>query len=170
MFIPVKMKLKSFYVDIWKIETQYPWVSILALHWHCQKQLRPMEKHPYLFPIDAGRSSSYWLVFNVVHLISLSTLWFMTANRESVKPAFWWVGNRLEYLDSFHVHSQPVLLDIKKISENSPDLLQTQSEIQGDDSSHIEGTCHEYIIEAYTSNLRGKSRSCVNKNMHTDPK
>lgn len=83
-----KWNLKSFYVDIWKIETQYPWVSILALHWHCQKQLRPMEKHPYLFPIDAGRSSSYWLVFNVVHLISLSTLWFMTANRESVKPAF----------------------------------------------------------------------------------
>ena len=27
MFIPVKMKLKSFYVDIWKIETQYPWVK-----------------------------------------------------------------------------------------------------------------------------------------------
>ena len=142
----------------------------ISLGLYCQKQLRPMEKHPYLFPIDAGRSSSYWLVFNVVHLISLSTLWFMTANRESVKPAFWWVGNRLEYLDSFHVHSQPVLLDIKKTSENSPDLLQTQSEIQGDDSSHIEGTCHEYIIEAYTSNLRGKSRSCVNKNMHTDPK
>ena len=106
-------------MDIWKIQTQYLWVSLLALHWRCQKKLRCMEKHPYLFPIDAERSSSYWLVFNVMHLISLSTLWFMTANGESVKPAFWWVGNRLEYLDSFQVQSQPVLLDIKKTSENA---------------------------------------------------
>lgn len=157
-------------MDIWKIQTQYLWVSLLALHWHCQKKLRCMEKHPYLFPIDAGRSSSYWLVFNVMHLISVSTLWFMTANRESVKPAFWWVGNRLEYLDSFQVQSQPALLDIKKTSENSPDVLQTQSEIQGDESLLVEGKCHEYITEAYTSKLRGKSHSCVTKKMHVDPK
>lgn len=78
-----------------------------------------------------------------------------------MKPAFLWVGNRLEYLDSFHVQSQPVLLDIKETSENSPDLLQTQSKIQGDESFLAEGKCHEYISEAYTSNIRGKCCSCV---------
>lgn len=46
----------------------------------------------------------------------------MTANRKSMKPAFLWVGNRLEYLDSFQVQSQPVFLDIKETTENSPDL------------------------------------------------
>lgn len=91
-------------------------------------------------------------------------------SKQSVKPAFWWVGNRLEYLDSFQVQSQPALLDIKKTSENSPDVLQTQSEIQGDESLLVEGKCHEYITEAYTSKLRGKSHSCVTKKMHVDPK
>ena len=58
----------------------------------------------------------------------------MRVSRESGKPACQWVGNRSEYLDRFHVQSQPVLLDIKETSENAPDLLQTQSEIQGDES------------------------------------
>lgn len=69
----------------------------------------------------------------------------MTANRELMKPAFLWVGNRLEYLDSFHVQSLPVLLDIKETSENSPDLLQTPSEIQGGEAVLAEGKCHEYM-------------------------
>lgn len=80
-----------------------------------------------------------------------------------MKPAFLWVGNRLEYLDSFHVQSQPALLDIKETSENSPDLLQAQSEIQGDESVLAEGKCHEYIIEGYTSILRENLFLCVNK-------
>ena len=79
------------------------------------------------------------------------------SKQRECQACIWWVGNRLEYLDSFHVQSQPVLLDIKKTSENSPDLLQTQSEIQGDELLLIEGKCREDIIEAYTSNLRGKS-------------
>lgn len=85
----------------------------------------------------------------------------MRANRKSMKPAFLWVGNRLEYLDSFQVQSQPVFLDIKETTENSPDLPQTQSEIQRDESLLAEGKGHEYIIEAYTTNLREKSCSCV---------
>lgn len=83
----------------------------------------------------------------------------MTMN--SVKPAFQWVGNRLEYLDSFHVQSQPLLLDTKETSENAPDLPQTLSVIQGDESLLAVGKCQEYVMEAHASNLRGKSCSCV---------
>lgn len=156
-------KMNLVYPSENEIKTGHLWVCILALHLHWQKQLRSTEGHPCPFPMDAGRSSSYQLVFNAMNLTSLSASWFMTANRESVKPAFLWVGNGLEYLDSFHVQSQPVMLDIKETSENSLDLLQTQTEIQGDESLLAEGKCHEYIIEAYTSNLRGKSCSCVSK-------
>lgn len=149
-----------------EIQTGYLSVSLLALHLPWQEKLRSAE-HPCPFPVDAGRSYSYQLLFNVINLTYLSASWFMIANRESVKPAFLWVGNRLECLDSFHVQSQPVLLDIKETSENSPDLLQTQSENQGDESFLAEGKCHEYIIEAYTSNPREKSCSCVwIKNAH----
>lgn len=80
---------------------------------------------------------------------------------QSVEPAFLWVGNRLEYLDSFHIQSRPVLLDKKETSEYSPDLLQTQSEIQGDESLLAEGKCQEYIIEDSMSNLDEKFSSCV---------
>ena len=90
----------------------------------------------------------------------------MTANRESAKPAFLWVGNRLQYLDSFHAQSQPVLLDIKETPENSAVLLQTQSEIQGDESFLAEGKCLEYSLKAYTGNLREKSFFlCMNKKL-----
>lgn len=85
----------------------------------------------------------------------------MTEDRESVKPALQWVGKRLEHLDCFHVQSQTVLLDIKETSENAPDLLQTPSEIQGDESLLAVGKRHEHLVEAYTNNLRGKSCSCV---------
>lgn len=170
MFIPVKIKFKKFLFGY--LENRNP-ISLglyssftLAL----SEAAQTYGKTPIPFPNRWRKKFILLAVFNVMHLISLSTLWFMTANRESVKPAFWWVGNRLEYLDSFHVQTQPVLLDIKKTSENSPDLLQTQSEIQGDESLLVEGKCCEYIIEAYTSNLRGKSHSCVNKKMHIDPK
>lgn len=82
-------------------------------------------------------------------------------------PAFLWAGNRLEYLDSFHVQSQPLLLDIKETSEISPPLLDTQSEIQGDESLLAEGKCHEYNSKAYTRNLRGEILFfCVNTIAH----
>lgn len=149
-----------------EIQTGYLSVLLLALRLPWQEKLRSTE-HPCPFPMDEGRSFSYQLLFNVINLTDLSASWFMTANRESVKPAFLGVGNRLEHLDSFHVQSQPVLLDIKETWENSPDLVQTQSEIRGDESFLAEGKCHVYIIEAYPSNLRGKSCSCVwIKNAH----
>lgn len=51
-----------------------------------------------------------------------------------MKPAFQWVGSRLEYLDSFHVQSQPLLLDIKETSENALDIPQALSAIQRNES------------------------------------
>lgn len=139
-----------------EINSGYLSVHILPFHLHWQKKLRSTE-HPYPFSMDAERSYSYRLVFNIMNPTYLPASWFMTVNRESVKPAFQWVGNRLEYLDSFHVQYQLVLLDIKETSENAPDLLQSQSEIQGDESLLAVGKCHEYIIEAYTGNHRKKT-------------
>lgn len=50
-------------------------------------------------------------------------------HRERVKPAFLRFGNRLECLDSFHVQSQPAMLDMKETSEKSLALQQAQGEV-----------------------------------------
>lgn len=142
-------------------------MPVLALHLHWQEKLRSTEP-PFLLQW-VQEEVLVSAVFNVTTLTCQHhDSWQWT---ESVKPAFLWVGNRLEYLDSFHVQSQLDLLDIKETSENAPDLLQTPSEIQGDDSLLTEGKCHEYIIEAYTSNHRGKKILFlhVNKKIHINP-
>jgi hypothetical protein len=58
---------------------------------------------------------------------------------------------------------------MKEISENSPHLLQAQSQIQGDQSLFARGKCHEHVVKVYASNLEKPSRQCIiilNKTRH----
>lgn len=73
------------------------------------------------------KADSHQLVFNVMNPTCQPYDSWAWAERV-VKPAFLRSGNRLQCLDSFHVQSQPALLDMKENSGNFLALQQAQGE------------------------------------------